>query len=149
MNPIILSLGANELYRPYLFECDGDEACVRARIPAAIEAATANYDIILRRLRSLEPNATLLILVEYRFPDFPRSFNEGLAAIYRRVRAAGRAYGATLVESNPILQSDPCRLLFVCDEFPDIHPTDAGYRALADALWKASGFGEEQLARAP
>jgi len=35
-------------------------------------------------------------------------------------------------------------MLFICDEEqPDIHPTDAGYRALAGALWTASGCGEK------
>jgi lysophospholipase L1-like esterase len=101
---------------------------------------TDNYEVILRRLRTLAPHATLLILVEYEFPRFPQSFNDGLAVLYERVRAAGRAHEATLVEADPIIQADPCSLLFICDESPDIHPTDAGYRALADALWEASGF---------
>jgi hypothetical protein len=57
------------------------------------------------------------------------------------VRAAGRAHGAVLVEANPIIRADPCRMLFICDpDFRDVHPTDDGYRALADALWRASGF---------
>lgn len=141
VNPIILSLAANELYRPWLLDCGGDEACVAARIPAAVESVARNYEVILSRLRALEPHATLLILVEYRFPTFPRSFNDGLALLYRKVRAAGRAHGAVLVEANPIIRADPCRMLFICDpDFRDVHPTDDGYRALADALWRASGF---------
>jgi lysophospholipase L1-like esterase len=141
VNPIILSLGANELYRPYLLECGGDEDCVDALIPAAIQSVTDNYALILRRLRALEPHAVILLLVEYQFPRFPASFNRGLAEIYRRVRAAGRRFGATLVEADPIIRNDPCALLFICQDPPDIHPTDAGYRGLADALWDASGFG--------
>jgi lysophospholipase L1-like esterase len=141
VNPIILSLAANELFRPWILDCDRDEACVAARIPGAVEAVRHNYGLMLDRLRALEPHATLLILVEYRFPHFPRSFNDGLALLYDQVRAAGRAHGATLVEANPIIRRDPCRLLFICDpDFDDVHPTDAGYRALADALWRASGF---------
>lgn len=141
VNPIILSLAANELLRPWTLDCDGDEACVAARIPDAVEAVKNNYGLILSRLRALEPHATLLILVEYQFPGFPESFNDGLALLYDQVRTAGRAHGAILVEANPIIQRDPCRLLFVCDrDFLDIHPTDDGYRALADALWQASGF---------
>ena len=141
VNPILLSLSANDLLVPWVIDCAGDEACIAARIPGATRAVAANYEVILSRLRRLEPHATLLILVEYQFPGFPETFNDGVAELYNRVRAAGRAHDAILVEANPIIQRDPCRMLFICDpEFPDIHPTDEGYRALADALWKASGF---------
>jgi lysophospholipase L1-like esterase len=147
VNPIILSLSANDLLLPFFVDCDSDEACIVARIPGAKEAVRANYELILSRLRRLEPHATLLILVEYRFPGLPRSFNDGVVQLYRLVRAAGRAHGAILVESNPIVQRNPCRMLFVCDpEFPDVHPTDAGYRAMARALWQASGFAPTQPA---
>ena len=87
VNPIIHSLAANELFRPWTLDCDGDEACVAARIPDAVEAVKDNYELILSRLRALEPHATLLILVEYQFPTFPKSFNDGLALLYDQVRA--------------------------------------------------------------
>jgi lysophospholipase L1-like esterase len=32
-----------------------------------------------------------------------------------------------------------CRFVFICKR-DDPHPTDAGYRAIADAVWKASGY---------
>jgi lysophospholipase L1-like esterase len=141
VNPIILSLSANDLFVPWLFDCAEDEACIRARTPGTAAAVAANYELILSRLRRLEPHATLLILVEYQFPRFPRAFNDGLARVYDRVRAAGRVHDAILIEANPIIQRNPCRMLFICNpEFRDIHPTDAGYRALADAVWEASGF---------
>jgi lysophospholipase L1-like esterase len=141
VNPIILSLSANDLFVPWLIDCGQDEACIADRIPGATQAVATNYEFILSRLRRLEPHATLLILVEYQFPGSPKTFNDGLARIYSRVRAAGRAHDAILIEANPIIQRHPCRMLFICDpEFPDVHPTDAGYRALADAVWEASGF---------
>jgi lysophospholipase L1-like esterase len=141
VNPIILSLSANDLFIPWLLDCAEDEACIAARIPGVAEAVATNYELILSRLRRIEPHATLLILVEYRFPGFPETFNDGLSRIYRQVRAAGRSHGAILIEANPIVQRDPCRMLFICrEEFPDIHPTDAGYRALAKAVWEASGL---------
>ena len=147
VNPIILSLSANDLYVPWLIDCGEDVACIAARIPGAVQAVTTNYELILSRLRRLEPHATLLILVEYQFPGFPVTFNDGLERIYRRVRTAGRAHGAVLIEANPIIQRAPCRMLFICrPEFPDIHPTDAGYRALADAMWEASGFAPTRAA---
>jgi lysophospholipase L1-like esterase len=141
VNPIILSLSANDLFIPWLIDCAQDQACIAARTPRAARAVASNYELILSRLRRLEPHATLLILVEYQFPRFPRIFNDGLARLYAQVRAAGRAHSAILIEANPIIQRDPCRMLFICrPEFPDIHPTDAGYRALANAVWEASGF---------
>jgi hypothetical protein len=32
-----------------------------------------------------------------------------------------------------------CKLTFICSR-GDPHPTDAGYRAIAAAVWKASGY---------
>jgi lysophospholipase L1-like esterase len=32
-----------------------------------------------------------------------------------------------------------CSFVFICKR-DDPHPTDAGYRAIADAVWKASGY---------
>jgi lysophospholipase L1-like esterase len=147
VNPIILSLSANDLFIPWLFDCAEDEACIAARTPGAAAAVGTNYELILSRLRRLEPHATLMILVEYQFPGFPRAFNRGLARLYDRVRVAGRAHDAILIEANPIIQRDPCRMLFICDpDFRDIHPTDAGYRELADAVWRASGFAPTHAA---
>jgi lysophospholipase L1-like esterase len=147
VNPIILSLSANDLFIPWLFDCAEDEACIAARTPGAAAAVAANYEVILTRLRRLEPQATLLILVEYQFPGFPPAFNQGLARLYTQVRAAGRAHDAILIEANPIIQRAPCRMLFICDpELPDIHPTNAGYRALAEAVWEASGFAADHAA---
>ena len=145
VNPIILSLSADDLFIPWLIDCVEDEACIAARIPGVTRTVASNYELILSRLRRLEPHATLLILVEYQFPRFPATFNRGLARLYSRVRAVGRSHGAILIDANPIIQRAPCRMLFICrPEFPDIHPTDAGYRALADAVWEASGFAQSR-----
>jgi hypothetical protein len=76
VNPIILSLSANDLLIPWIIDCASqDEACITARIPGATRTVAANYEFILSRLRRLEPHATLLILVEYQFPRFPATFN--------------------------------------------------------------------------
>jgi hypothetical protein len=89
----------------------------------------------------LAPDATILVLVGYQLPSFPRVVKRGLGRVFRGLRVAARAHGAVLVESNPIIRSDPCRFTFICAE-NDGHPTDEGHRALADALWAASGFGD-------
>jgi hypothetical protein len=34
-----------------------------------------------------------------------------------------------------------CALTFICSE-GDAHPTDAGYRAIAAAVWDASGYAK-------
>jgi len=139
VDPIILSLGTNDVGVPFVFECGEDEACIAARLPRILERAAINSDRILRQLRALAPDATILVLVGYRITTFPRVVKSAMSDVFRGVRAAARAHGAVLVESNPIIRSDPCRFTFICTE-PDFHPTDEGHQALADALWAASGF---------
>ena len=141
VNPIIMSLATNDVGVPYSFECAEDEACIAARLPRILERAAINSDRILRRLRAEAPDATILVLVGYQLPSVPRVVKRGMGSVFRGLRVATRAHGAVLVESNPIIRSDPCRLTFICAE-PDYHPTDEGHRALADALWAASGFGD-------
>jgi lysophospholipase L1-like esterase len=140
VNPIILSLGTNDVGVPFVFECGEGEACIIARLARIVERAAVDSDRILGRLRAAAPDATILVLVGYQLP-FPRVVRRGMASVFRGLRAAARAHGAVLVESNPIIRSDPCRFTFICTE-PDSHPTDEGHRALADALWTASGFDD-------
>jgi hypothetical protein len=40
---------------------------------------------------------------------------------------------------NPVGKSRVCALTFICSK-GDPHPTDAGYRAIADAFLAASGY---------
>ena len=40
----------------------------------------------------------------------------------------------------PASEARVCTLTYICRK-DDIHPTDAGYRAIAAAVWTASGFG--------
>jgi lysophospholipase L1-like esterase len=141
VDPIILSLGTNDVGVPFVFECGEDEACIAARLPRILEHATINSERILRQLRALAPDATILVLVGYRITSFPRVVKRGMDSVFRGLRVAARAHDAVLVESNPIIRSDPCRFTFICAE-PDFHPTDEGHQALADALWAASDFGD-------
>ena len=60
--------------------------------------------------------------------------------------AAGKAHVAKLFHVfNPQgnvarEKARVCTLTFICSK-DDVHPTDAGYRAIAAAVWVASGFG--------
>jgi len=49
------------------------------------------------------------------------------------------AHGAILADGvSPVTASNICALTFVCSApLHDIHPTDAGYAVLAQALWAA------------
>jgi lysophospholipase L1-like esterase len=141
INPILLSLGINEVFLRYLVDCNLDVSCAEEGLPGAADRVAANYQVMLSRLRAQAPDAMILLLVEYQIPRGPAVLNAALEEIYRRVRTAGRTHGAILVEADPIVQSDLCGYTFTCTD-GDLHPTDAGYRALAEALWEASGFGD-------
>ena len=70
-----------------------------------------------------------------------RSLNGAIASVSRRhgahyanLFAAFNPHGSAARERARI-----CAFTFICrDEDP--HPTDAGYRAIADAVWKAAGY---------
>lgn len=41
---------------------------------------------------------------------------------------------------SPVTPATVCVLTLICTPQQDIHPSDAGYAMLAQALWAASGY---------
>ena len=117
--------------------------------PAVIAAFATRYDGILKQLRGAAPNAEIIVLGAWN-PEADKLAKTNAA--YRsvgtaigRVAAASRARvanmfaafnGAGTVRAQ---QARLCKLTFICSK-GDPHPTDAGYRAMADAFILASGY---------
>ncbi len=148
VSPITITLWANDVRE--LFEaCGSDLSCVQSRAPAAIDRLASNLDSILRRLRAVAPSTE--IVVTGAWDPFVGGFavadplftalNAAMADVTARnaVRFADvfpmfNPQGDEAAETAAI-----CTLLLICTE-GDVHPSDAGYRVLGDAVFDASGY---------
>ena len=145
VSPITLTLYGNDWLPLLLDECDGKAACVRKRGPKAIASFGSRLGSIVERLRAAAPTAEIIVTGAWN-PD-PGQLAQ-LKPIYRSlevtiVRSAtpSRARVARMLPVfNPSAngQARLCALTFICSK-GDPHPTDAGYRAMADAVARASG----------
>jgi lysophospholipase L1-like esterase len=144
VSPITLTLWGNDLFP--LSE-KGEDA------PRAIASVTSRLNSILKRLRGAAPGAEIIVTGAW---DPEADQLEETQPVYRsldraigRVAAASRADVAkTFAVFNPpgtvrAQKARLCTLTFICSE-GDVHPTDAGYRAMAGAFLAASGFEQKQ-----
>jgi lysophospholipase L1-like esterase len=149
VSPITLTLWGNDWLSLLLDDCKSDVACVRKRGPSTIASFGSRLKSILHRLRAAAPTAEIIVTGAWN-PDSGQL--EQLQPIYRsldasiaRAAAASRAQSAkTLPVFNPrgtvrTQRARLCALTFICSK-GDPHPTDAGYRAIADAFMTASGY---------
>ena len=148
VSPITLTLWGNDLFE-ILDACKGKPACVRARAPRTIASGLTK---ILRQLRAAAPKAEIIVTGTWNpFVDdleqtdpLLRSLN---ATIARVAKTAHAGFADTFPVFNPQgnlahEKARICALTFACSTKykGDPHPTDAGYRALAAAVWAASGY---------
>ncbi len=121
----------------------------RRRAPRAIAQFSSRLAGILRRLRAAAPNAEIIVTGTWNFnagdlkrtDPLLRSINASMA---RAAASADARFAATFPAFNPQgsvarERAQICSLTFICSR-DDPHPTDAGYRAIAAAVWKASGY---------
>jgi lysophospholipase L1-like esterase len=148
VNPITLTLGGNDL-EELAETCLGSFACVRGRAPRTFAQFASRLTSILRRLRAGAPKAEIIVTGIWNFnvddlrrtdPLF-RSFEATIA----RVTSGSRArFADTFPVFNPQgslarEKARICTLTFACSA-GDPHPTDTGYRAIAEVVFAASGY---------
>ena len=147
VSPVTLTLYGNDWLPVLRNTCGGSVACARTHAPSETKAFAARLTAILRRIRAAAPHAEIIVTGAWN-PD-PNSLQQ-LRAVYRSFEAAiaGAAAGshAKIARMLPVLnprgslqaeRARLCTLTFICSE-GDPHPTDAGYRAIADAVMRAS-----------
>jgi lysophospholipase L1-like esterase len=148
VSPITVHLWGNDI-DPVAEACNGNFACIKKRAPAAIAQISSRLGDILHRLRAAAPNAEIIVngTWDFNYEDLARSdplFRSFNAAIRRAAVGAGARFADLFPVINPQgnlarERARVCALLFICSR-DDPHPTDAGYRAIAAAVWKASGY---------
>ena len=142
VSPITLTLWGNDVVE-VADACKGDFGCIQTRAPRAFAQLGARLATIVERLRAAAPNAEIIVTGAWNFnvdalpqtdPLF-RSVDTTIA----RAAAAGKAHVAKLFPVfNPQgsvarEKARLCAMTFICKG--DVHPTDAGYRAIASAVW--------------
>jgi lysophospholipase L1-like esterase len=141
VSPITLDIGANDALEVIYADCASAPACIASHASALLGHVASNLHLILRRLRAQAPRARVIVLGLY--DPFAASI-AGVAGILTQLNAVEQtqatAVGARFADPVPVF--DPpgaleaptlCRLVGVC-EYGDIHPTYAGYEALAELL---------------
>jgi lysophospholipase L1-like esterase len=116
---------------------------------SAIASFATRFESILRQLRAAAPAAEIIVTGAWnpeadRLPQIEPLYRSLDAAI-ARAAAASRARVANIfvaLDGSGSVQAQQarlCRLTFYCSK-GDPHPTDAGYRAMAEAFMAASGY---------
>jgi len=117
--------------------------------PAAIASFATRFASILRQLRAGAPNAEIIVAGAWN-PEADRLAK--VEPLYRSVDAAiARAAAASRIRVANMFaalngsgnvkaqQARLCKITYYCSK-GDPHPTDVGYRAMADAFMAASGY---------
>jgi len=148
VSPITITLWSNDITE-LSDACGGSLICIKARAPRALGQFAARLASILSKLRAAAPAAVIVVTgtwnndVAHLAQTDP--LYRSLDATMKRVAAGAKARYAELFPTfNPPgslarEKARICALTFVCSA-DDGHPTDAGYRAIAAAVWSASGY---------
>ena len=148
VSPITVTLWGNDV-RIFVSSCGGDFDCILDGAPATIAQFAANLATTLRLLRAAAPDAE--IIVTGAWSTFIGAFdladpliimlNQEMARTASRERAR---FASVFPVFNP--QGDPaaetaaiCTLTLLCTQ-GDSHPSDAGYQAIADAVFDVSDY---------
>jgi len=144
VSPITLTLFGNDWLPFVLDTCKGEAACVRKRGPAAIAAFGTRLASIVRQLRAAAPDAEIVVTGAWNpIPSQLRPFEPIYRSLETSIVRAATPSHARVAKMLPVFnpsaktQARLCALTFICSK-GDPHPTDAGYRAIADAVHRAT-----------
>jgi lysophospholipase L1-like esterase len=123
------------------------------RAPSAIASFATRFNSILQRLRAAAPAAEIIVTGAWN-PEADRLAQEeplyrsvdaaiGHAAAASRVRVANMFAALNGAGNVKTQKARLCSITFFCSAKGDPHPTDAGYRAMANAFMTASGFPQK------
>jgi lysophospholipase L1-like esterase len=123
------------------------------RAPSAIASFATRFNSILRQLRAAAPKAEIIVTGAWN-PEADRlaqtePLYRSVDAAIRHAAAASRVRVANMFAAlngpgNVKAQKARlCSITFFCSAKGDPHPTDAGYRAMADAFMAASGYPQK------
>jgi lysophospholipase L1-like esterase len=149
VSPVTLTLWGNDWLPLLLDKCKGNVACVRKLGPSTIASFGSRLTSILERLRAAAPTTEIIVTGAWnldpdRLAQLQPIYRSLDASIARAASASSARVAKALPVFNPagnvrVQRRRLCALTFICSK-GDPHPTDAGYRALADAFMTTSGY---------
>jgi lysophospholipase L1-like esterase len=145
VSPITIDIGSNDVQNLFLSICKKEVACTQAGLPGVLAQVRTNVDSILSALHDASPSSEIILLtVENPYVVVP-----GLGDVSAQVVQALNATLANVANAHDVRVADGytplstpaeiCALTFMCAQ-GDIHPNDAGYAVLGQAVWAASGY---------
>jgi lysophospholipase L1-like esterase len=144
VSPITLTLYGNDWLPVLLDTCKGKVACALKRGPREAAAFGSRLASILAQLRAAAPDAEIVVTGAWN-PDPGQlvRLKSVYAAFERSIAHAAAPSRARVARMLPVFNPPGkgqalCALTFICSK-GDPHPTDVGYRAMADAVMRASG----------
>ncbi len=148
VSPITLTLWGNDAFE-LSPACKGDLVCTRSHSTRGLARFASRLTSIVGRLRAAAPKAEIILTGAWNFdvehPAQTAPLFRSIDATIARAAAAGKARVANMYPvfspvGNPArAKARICALTFICSR-GDVHPTDAGYRAMAAAFLAASGY---------
>jgi lysophospholipase L1-like esterase len=147
VSPITLHLFGKDI-SDFVASCSGDFGCIQQNAPAAISAFAGRLRLIVQALRRAAPDAEILVISGWNSRvDFIAESDPLIQGVVRAMNAVATSERAMFVDLIPLFNPNPnsarlaalCALTLICAE-RDSHPSDTGYAAIADAVWKASGY---------
>jgi lysophospholipase L1-like esterase len=152
VSPITLNLGGNDipnLVTPCIFNNQIDLACVRDHAPAFIADLAGTISGFLDDLRSAAPDAEIILMGSADTSLNALAFADPLIQLFNKtVAQAAAANRAWFADPFPVFNPQGnlaaevqtlCTLTLLCSQ-SDIHPSDAGYQALARIVFDASQY---------
>jgi lysophospholipase L1-like esterase len=148
VSPITVTLGANDVTQ-FADSCNGNRKCFQARAPQALVAFGGRLASILARLRAAAPTAEIIVTGTWNetIADLPHT-NPLYQALDNTIAKAAQSARAHFADTLPVFnprgttaeeRARICAYTFICSQ-GDGHPTDTGYRAIADTVLAASSY---------
>jgi lysophospholipase L1-like esterase len=149
VSPITLNLWGNDA-AAVADACGQSPGCVANRFPGEVAAFEGRLARILEALHAAAPRAVIIVTGDFNTDVGDLAETDPLwQALDNAIRTTAAAHHARFADTFPLFNGSGtreaekaaiCKLTYVCSA-DDGHPTPAGYAAIADAVYRASGFG--------
>jgi lysophospholipase L1-like esterase len=137
---VTVTLWGNDV-RALIASCNGDFGCVQAAAPAAIAKFSARLTVILVAIRlAAGPRAVIVVtgVFDPNLQPVAQQTHPRFLALDGAIEDVARRVGVRFAPLFAVFDGDValCALTLLCSD-GDAHPSDAGSRAIADAISNA------------